>query len=453
MNKALKILFLGLALSGNILIVNSQESRKILIDKVVGIVGEYTILQSDIENQYLQLRMQGISDPNLRCEILKEFMEQKLLLNQAKIDSIEVSESSVEMQLEQRLAFFISQIGSQEELEEYFNKSILEIKDDLRTVLRDQMITQQMQQTITGDVTITPSEVRKFYNNLPVDSIPYIDAQVELQQIVIYPPLGEEAIFEVKERLLDLRKRIMEGESFETLAILYSEGPSASNGGDIGFSGKGELDPAYAKEAWGLKKGGVSKIVESEFGFHIIQMVERRDDRVRTRHILMKPRINLDARQKAMTRLDSITSYIRLDSISFENAARYYSEDKKTAVNKGLMVNPHDNSSQFDLKQLETKDYVIARDLKLGEVSDPYESVDENKKTVYKVLKLKSRTDPHKANLKQDYMLIQNLALQEKRMKVIDEWVVEKQKETYYRIDPSFMECESLKASWINPEE
>jgi peptidyl-prolyl cis-trans isomerase SurA len=425
-------------------------SQPQMIDRVVAIVGDYTILQSEIENQYLQYRAQGINFPDMKCFILKDFLEQKLLLNQAKIDSIEVSESSVELQLDQRLSYFISQIGSKEEMEDYFGKSMLEIREDLRQVLREQLITQQMQGKITGEVKTTPSEVKKYYQSLPSDSIPYIDALVEMQQIVIYPPLGEEAVFEVKERLLDLRRRIMEGESFETLAILYSEGPSASNGGDIGYMGKGELDPEYAKVAFALKKGVVSKIVESDFGYHIIQLVDRRDDRVRTRHILMKPKISIDARQKAISKLDSIADFIRMDSLTFDIAARYYSEDKNTAVNKGLMVNPRDNSSKFELEQLETKDYLVARDMKIGEVSDPFESVDENGKVVYKILKLKSRTDPHRANLKQDYMLIQSMALNEKKARVIEDWIDEKQLETYYRIDPAFYNCEFFQEGWKN---
>lgn len=424
------------------------KSQPQMIDQVVAIVGDYTILQSEIENQYLQYRAQGINFPDMRCFIFKDFLEQKLLLNQAKIDSIEISESSVELSLDQRLRFFISQIGSEEEMEEYFGKSMLEIKEDLREVLREQMITQQMQGEITGDVTITPSEVKNFYNELPPDSIPYIDALVQVQQVVVYPPLGEKAVFEVKERLLELRKRIMEGESFETLAILYSEGPSAANGGDIGFMGRGELDPAYATAAFSLKDGGISKIVESEFGFHVIQLVERRDDRVRTRHILMKPKISMDARNKAISRLDSIADFIRLDSLTFDQAARFYSEDKKTAMNNGLMVNPNDNSSHFELKQLDTKDYLVARDLKVGEVSDPFESTDENGKVIYKIIKLKSRTDPHRANLKQDYMLIQSMALAEKKNQVIQDWIKEKQTETYFRIDETLMNCEFIKEGW-----
>ncbi|MCK4921307.1 MAG: peptidylprolyl isomerase, partial [Bacteroidales bacterium] len=406
--------------------------------------------QSDVENQYLQYRAQGINQPDLKCMIYRDFLEQKLMMNQAKIDSVEVSESSVEMSMDQRLQYFISQMGSVEELENYFNKTVLEIKEDLRSTVRDQMITQQMHGIITGDVKTTPSDVRKFYNSIPKDSIPYIDALVEIQHIMIFPALGDAAIFEVKERLLNLRKRILEGENFETLAILYSEGPSASDGGDIGFLGKGELDAAYAKEAFGLKKGGVSKIVESKFGYHIIQLVERQDDRVRTRHILMKPRINVDARQQAITKLDSLANLIRLDSIKFETAARYFSQDKSTAINKGIMVNPQTNSSQFELKQLDTKDYETARDLELGEISKPYESLDENYKTVYKIIKLKSRTDPHRANMKQDYLLLQNLALGEKKQIVIEDWILEKKSETYYKVDPLYQDCIPLKGIWID---
>jgi len=447
MNNIIKILtsfFIFLVFTG--FQIFGQEAK--MIDQVAGIVGDYTILQSDIENTNLQYRANGIFLPDMKCAIFQELLEQKLMLNQAKIDSIEISESTVEGQLDARMQYFISQIGSQEELEDYFNKSILEIKEDLRDDIHDQIVTQRMHGEITSDVKITPSEVRKFYKEVPSDSLPNIDAQVELQQIVVYPPLGEEAIFDVKERLLELRKRIMNGESFETLAILYSEGPSASNGGEIGFLGKGELDPEYAKAAFSLKEGGVSKIIKSEFGYHIIQLIERRGDRVNTRHILMKPRISLEARKKALSRLDSIAELIRTDSMSFDNAARYFSQDKKTAVNKGVLVNPYTNSSMFELEQLDRKDYTEVRELKVGEMSEPYESTDENGLTLYKIIRLISKTDPHKANLKQDYLLIQNMALEKKKKEVIEGWIKEKTLETYIRIDESYMECDFIKNGW-----
>jgi peptidyl-prolyl cis-trans isomerase SurA len=441
-----KLFFLGILFSFSFLSIHAQY----MIDRVVAVVGDFTILQSDIEQQHLQYKAQGQSVPDMKCLIFKQFLEEKLLLNQAKIDSIQISESSVESQLDQRLQVFINQIGSQEELEAYFNKSILQIKEDFRDMIRNQMLTNEMQKSITGKVTITPSEVKAFYNSIPKDSIPNIDAQVELEQIVVYPKLGDDAVYAVREKLLDLRKRIMEGESFETLAILYSADGSASNGGEIGYMSKGELDPEYAKVAFSLKKGQVSKIVESQFGYHLIQLIDRKDDRVNTRHILMNPRITAEARKKATSRLDSILFLVRTDTLNFGTAARMYSEDKNTSLNKGQLVNPNTNSSLFELKQLDSKDYLVVRDLKVGEISNPYEAVDESGKTLFKTVRLKSKTDPHKANLRQDYTLLQNMALADKKQRVVEEWMHEKQNETYIHIDKSFLECDFLKKGWLN---
>jgi peptidyl-prolyl cis-trans isomerase SurA len=427
----------------------SISAQGFIIDRVVAVVGDFTILQSDIEQQYLQYKAQGQNIPDMKCLIFKQFLEEKLLLNQAKIDSIEISESNVEAQLDQRLQYFIGQIGSQQELEAYFNKSILQIKDDFREMIRNQMLTQKMQGEITGTVKITPSEVKEFYNSIPKDSVPNIDAQVELEQIVVFPKLSDDAVYEVREKLLDLRKRIMEGESFETLAILYSADGSASNGGEIGYMAKGELDAEYAKAAFSLKKGQVSKIVESSFGYHLIQLIDRKDDRVNTRHILMNPRISAEARKKATAKLDSVLLLIRSDSISCGNAARMYSEDMNTSLNKGLLVNPNNNSSLFELKQLDSKDYMIVRDMKIGDISIPYESTDENGKTLYKIVRLKSKTNPHKANMSQDYTLLQGMALEDKKQRVIGDWIKEKQEETYIHIDKSMLECDFLKKGWL----
>ena len=299
------------------------SGQSLILDRVVAVVGEFMILQSDIEGVNLQNKAQGINLPgDEKCAILENFLIEKLLVNQAKIDSIEVSESSVEMELDNRLSYFISMIGSPEALEEYFGKTILEIKEDMRKSVRDASITRQMQSTITGEVTVTPSEIREYYNDLPRDSIPYIDSKVELSQITRYPPVDEAAIFEVKQTLLDLRRRILDGEKFSTLAVLYSEGPSASQGGEIGFMGKGELDAEYAKAAYSLKAGGVSTIVESSFGYHIIQLIERREERVNTRHILMKPKVKSEAIRATTRKLDSIATLVRTDSVDFDLAAR-----------------------------------------------------------------------------------------------------------------------------------
>jgi peptidyl-prolyl cis-trans isomerase SurA len=420
-----------------------------IIDRVVAIVGDFKILQSDIETMFLQYKAENVtSTRDLKCDILEDFLAQNLLLNQAKIDSIEVSESQVEMQLDARLDYFISQIGSQERLEQYYNKTILEIKEDFRDLIRDQLITQEMRNTITSKITITPSEVRQFFNKLPEDSIPYIDSRIEISQIVLYPPYTEESTLETRQRLLDLRKRITNGESFATLAVLYSESPSAPKGGEMGYMGRAEMDPDYAKAAFSLKKGQVSNIVETAAGFYIIQLIDRREDRINTRNILLRPKVDLEAIQKTISRLDSLADIIRNDSMTFEMAARYFSQDIKTNVNGGLVVNPADNSTMFGLNELQTSEYEVLRNMNVGEISDPFEAVDENNKTVYKIVKVNRSTKPHKANMKEDYMLLQMMALDAKKLTVLKVWLNEKISTTYIHIDGSFKNCEFANPAW-----
>jgi peptidyl-prolyl cis-trans isomerase SurA len=417
-------------------------SQPMIIDRVVGVVGDFNILQSDVEQQYLQMKMSGMRMPaEARCMIFNQMVEQKLLMAQAKIDSVEVGPDQVEMQMEGRLDYFISQFGSEKEMEDYFNKSIYDIKDDLREAIREQMITSQVQNSIVEDVSTTPSDVKEFFRSLDPDSIPFIDTEVKLAQIVAYPNYSEEAVFQVKERLLELRRRVLEGEDFGTLAILYSEGPSAPRRGELGFMLRSELDKAYADAAWALKPGQVSSIVESSFGYHIIQMIERRGDRANTRHILMNPKADANARQNAIYKLDSLKQAIEDDSTTFSIAAKRYSEDPKTSVNGGLLVNPLTQAATFELDQLDTKEYYIIRNLDVNDITEPFESRDHNQKICYKILLLKERTEPHRANLKQDYMLLQNMALENKRNEVINQWYTEKKGNTYIRVDDSFRDC------------
>ena len=417
-------------------------AQPLVIDRVVGVVGDFHILQSDIEQDYLQLKMSGrYVGPEVRCDIYNSFIERKLLMTQAKIDSVEVSPDMVEMQMESRLSYFIDQFGSEEEMEEYFSKSIFDIKDDLREAIQEQMITDDVRRTIVADVSTTPSDVKSFYRSMDPDSIPYINTEVELAQIVAYPQYSEEAVYEVKERLLELRKRVQEGEDFGTLAILYSEAPESARRGEIGFMNRSQLDKAYADAAWSLKPGQVSKIVESSFGYHIIQMTERRGDRANTRHILMNPKADANAKQKAIYKLDSLKSVVEADSLSFDWAAKRYSEDAQTSVNGGLLINPQTQASTFQLDQLPTKDYYMIRNMAVEDLSEPYESTDHNHKLCYKLLYLKTRTEPHRANLKQDYMLLQDLALMNKNNEVLKAWYEEKKKTTYIRRDLTFDNC------------
>jgi peptidyl-prolyl cis-trans isomerase SurA len=426
------------------------SGQSLILDRVTAVVGEFMILQSDIESLNLQNKAQGINMPgDEKCVILENFLIEKLLVNQAKIDSIEVSESSVEMELDNRLSYFISMIGSPEALEEYFGKTILEIKEDMRESVRDASITRQMQSTITGEVTVTPSEIREYYNDLPRDSIPYIDSKVELSQITRYPPVDEAAIFEVKQTLLDLRRRILDGEKFTTLAVLYSEGPSSSQGGEIGFMGKGELDAEYAKAAYSLKAGGVSTIVESSFGYHIIQLIERREERVNTRHILMKPKVKPESIRTTTQKLDSIAILVRTDSVEFDLAARIFSQDKNTAVNGGIMVNPGTNTTAFMDDELQPAEFIALRDLKVGEITEAFKSEDENGKEVYKIIRLRNRSSPHRANLKDDYMVLRDMALGRKKEQVFQQWIDEKIGETYVHVDNSFAGCDFSRKGWI----
>ncbi len=428
------------------------QDNAYILDRVVAVVGDFHVLQSDIEEQYLQMTMnQQYVPETIKCEILNYFVEQKLMMSQAKIDSIVVADAQVEMSMESRLNMFISQFGSEEEMEAYFNKSIYDIRDDLRKTMKEMMITQQVQQDIVGDVQITPSDVKSFYSSLPKDSIPFIESEVKISRIIAYPPVDENAVFEVKERLLELRERILNGESMSTLAILYSDDPSAtSNFGEIGFRSKSELDPAYVDAAWALKEGQVSKIIESSFGYHIIQSIERRGERLNTRHILLQPKVSAAAKAEALAKLDSIKTMIEADSMTFHVAALKHSEDEKTRANGGLVVNPQTQAATFTYEQLETKDYYVIREMETGDISSPYESQDDNGKLCYKMLKLNSRTEPHRANLQQDYLLLQNMAMQEKQNEVMQEWFEEKKKKTYISIDESMEECDNFNRELTN---
>jgi len=436
MKRRIAYILLGALLSLNTL------AQPMVIDRVIGVVGDFNILQSDIEQDYLQLKMQGrYVGPDLRCNIYNSFIERKLLMTQSKIDSVEVGPDMVEMQMESRLSYFIGQFGSEEEMEDYFSKSIFDIKDDLREAIEEQMITDNVRQTIIADVSTTPSDVKSFYRSMETDSIPYINTEVELAQIVAYPKYSDEAVFLLKERLLELRKRVQEGEDFGTLAILYSEAPEAARRGEIGFMMRSQLDKEYANAAWSLKAGQVSKIIESSFGYHIIQMIERRGDMANTRHILMNPKADANAKQKAIYRLDSLKTFVEADSLSFDWAAKRYSEDPETSVNGGLLINPQTQASTFQLDQLPTKDYYLIRNMEVEDLSDPYESTDHNHKLCYKLLYLKTRTEPHRANLKQDYTLLQDLALMNKKMDVMKAWYEDKKKTTYIRRDQAYSHC------------
>ena len=426
-------------------------AQPFILDRIVGIVGSQPIKQSDVEAYYLNVRLHGMPmRGDMKCSLFEDLLTQKLLMNQAEVDSLVVEASELELDLSRRMDHYINIIGgSQEALEDHFNKSIFDIRDDLRKTLHDQLLAQKMRDEITRNVRITPSEVRSFFNRIHRDSIPLINGQVQVAQIAVYPPYGAEAINEVRRNLLEMRRRIIDGDRFATLAVLYSECPSSAQGGSIGFVSRGEVTPEFARAAFALKNpGDISRIVETKDGFHIIQLEEKRGDQIRLRHILMKPKMNPEAISSATTLLDSILRHVRTESIPWNRAAFLYSQDENTRFNSGLMINPHTRGTFFDMDQLERDDFRAIENLKIGEISEPYLTTDERGRNVFKIVKLINRTDPRRANIRDDYNFLQEIALEEKMYKVIREWVEEKIETSYIFIDESFRRCR-MSNNWL----
>ncbi len=426
------------------------QNDTLIVDQVVARVGDRIILQSDIEAQYSQMLAHGQSGKDLKCQILEELMFQKLLLNQADIDSIYVTDDEIDQELNARLQIFIDQMGGVAKMENYFHKSIYEIKEDLKRVLKDQIRAQKMQQELTKDIKITPSEVRDFYEHLSKDSLPIVDAQVEVEQIVIKPKISKEEEQAIIDRLNQMREQILSGQmKFQTLAILYSDDPgSAPRGGELDYMSRSELVPEFATAAFALKPGEVSDVVKTKFGYHIIQLVDRKGERVKVRHILIIPKPTPAEIQEAKRRADSIYNLIVNDSLTFEEAAMKFSDDEQTKNSGGLLYNPMTGSTKFALSDLPPNIRFDIKDLEVGQVSKPIKTTDETGQVVYKIYKIKSRTEAHVANIDDDYQLIMDMALQHKKQKFLDEWTTEQLRKTYVHIDPMYMDCNFRNKAW-----
>jgi len=427
------------------------KSKDKVIDQIVAIVAGHSILESDIENQYLQYTLQGNPDlpVDTRCQILESLLFQKLMLNQAELDSVVVTDDQVEEELNRRLRYYINQFGSQEKFEEFYKKPLTQFKDDFREIVREQKLIENVQYGITKDMKITPSEVKSFFNKIPTDSIPLISAEVEVGQIVKNPPISTEEKQRVKVKLTELRDRILKGEDFSTLAILYSEDPgSAAKGGELGFTGRGELYPEFEAVAFNLKKGEISEILETKAGFHIIQMIQRKGDFINVRHILIQPRVSPSDLAEAKKILEKVAQKIKSDSINFEDAALEYSDDP-SKNNGGLMVNAETGSSRFDMKAVDPAISFALDKLEVGGLSQPLMMKTEEGKQAYRLVFLKSRTSPHRANLKYDYDRIQEWAAQEKKNKVVGDWIKERTAKTYVTIIEKYKGCNFMH-SW-NP--
>lgn len=425
-----------------------------LIDKTIALVGNEIITISQLEAEVQMMMAQGmVSDrSNIRCEILENMLTQKLFLTQARLDSLNVNLDQVESELSNRIDNAMASLGGEKAMEEYFKRPLHKLKNDWRELLSDQSLTQQMQQKVMQSAgSMTPSDIERFYKKVDKDSLPIISTQYKLSQIVLYP-VKEQAAMAVKEKLLEFRNRILNGEKFSTLATLYSQDPgSASRGGELRMAPKSMYWPAFSDAAVALKPGQISQIVETPDGFHLIQMIEKSGDMFNARHILLKPVYTSEDRNKAFKTLDSLKSKILSDSLSFEMAARIHSQDPKSAVSGGLMADENSGSTYFEKDQLKPADYTAIKDMKPGDISAPFESLDNEGRgnTIYKILRLEKINPSHPANIKDDFSVIQNIANNKKQMDAIDAFIKEKQKGTLIIIDDMFKKCDFERAGWI----
>jgi peptidyl-prolyl cis-trans isomerase SurA len=439
-------------------ICNSALYSQKLVESVAGIVGNEVIYLSDVENNLVQQLLSGDRTPvnTLRCRQFEELLVSKLFLDQARIDSIVVSDASIDGNLNMSLNDFIRRAGSEKALEDYFKKSMIEIKMDLRKNLMNQEIIREVQNKIAEGISITPADVKKHLLSIPKDSVPVIPSQVQLSIIQLDPPASEENKLEARQKLLDLRGRILAGESLSTLAILYSEDmESAKKGGEIGFLTKGEIEQAYGKEyadaAFSLSKNIVSKIIETKYGFHIIQLIDRKGDMINTRHIMIRPKVKPDEARIAEAKLDSLADQIRKDSLTFVKAAMQFSSHKDSRINGGQYVknDPNSRVTWFTLDELDKETYVVVRDLKISEISKPFRTTDENGNTVFRIVKLDNQVPAHVANLKDDYQTLYNSTLLGKRSKIYQEWIDKKIGVTYIKISDEFKSCEFANKGWL----
>lgn len=427
-------------------------AQKNVVDKIVAIVGDEIILKSDIENAYLQEQGRGLfsSSADYKTELLEQQLMQKLLMAQAQIDSVFVTEEEVEAAVASQIEYFISNAGSQERLESYFGKSLQEIRDEMRTPLREKLITEQMQQKIVEKIRITPSEVRAFFKKIPKDSLPDIGDKYELQQIVLRPNISDAEKERIREQLREYRDQILKGEkTFNTLAVLYSEDPgSAARGGELGYLTKNDLDPAFAEAAFSLKPGRISKIVESEFGFHIIQLIDRQGEKVNVRHILLQAKISDEEKQEALNRLDTIRQYVTEGKMTFEEAAYYFSTDKKTKNNGGLFADPRTSEAKIAKADIPGDMAREVNKLKPGEISQPFVSRQDGREE-YKVVKIKTFYPRHKANLDDDWQNFEIELQRQKQMEKLEKWIKEKQASTYIHIDENYRDGKFRYDGWI----
>jgi peptidyl-prolyl cis-trans isomerase SurA len=426
----------------------AQPPEGKVVDMVLAMVGGNYILLSDVENQYQQyLLSSGKESDEVKCAIFEDLLFEKLLIHQAEIDSIEVSEEEVDNMMDRRIDMLVRQIGSKKRLEEFYGKTVIEIKEEMRPLVRNQLIAQRMQGKIVQGISITPGEVREYFNAINPDSLPYVNSQVEVAQIVKLPDISEEAKEEAKQKLLDIKGRIASGSKFSTMAILYSEDPgSARNGGEYKGVKRGQFVKEFEAVAFALREGEVSDPFETEYGWHIVELIAKRGQEIDVRHILIVPQIREKDLIEAKRFVDSLRVMIEDGFISFHEAAEKYSDDDLTKNNGGVLVNPMSGDSKFEIAELDRSVYFTIEDVNVGEVSRSYLYKTADNKDAYRIILLMSRSDPHRANLQDDYTKIKDAALVAKQQKVLDEWTADTIDDTFVMVK-NVMNCD-FRTNW-----
>jgi peptidyl-prolyl cis-trans isomerase SurA len=424
------------------LMIRVEAQEGVIIDQIIAKVDNYIIMKSDLEKAYLEYLSRGeFNTGQARCQILENLVVNKMLVAKAEIDSVVVADAEVQGNLQQRMNYMISQIGSRDEIEKFYGKSMEQIENELFESVKEQMLIDRMQREITASVTVTPSEVKRFFDNIPRDSLPYFSTEVEVAQIVLKPEAGKKRLNYVRSQLLDLRERIVSGESFERLAKIYSEDPgSAARGGELPFYRRGELAPEYEATAMTLEKGELSMPVKTDFGYHIIELLEKRGNTYKSRHILIIPKPSPSDILKTEMKLDSIRTLILNDSIDFQSAAKDFSDDEATASNGGFFTDPS-GANRISVDELDPNIFFTIDTMEIGNITKPIRFSMPDGTAAYRIIYYKSRVPPHQANLKMDYQKIAQAALNEKQSRLLNQWFEEARSDVYIEIDPAYDEC------------
>jgi peptidyl-prolyl cis-trans isomerase SurA len=432
-------------LSNNIVFAQNK-----IADKIVGIVDNKIVLQSDVQTQLNQMASQGAAmNADSRCYVYQQMMLQKLMVAQANHDSVVVSNDEIENELDRRMNYFIGQVGSKEKFEEYYHKPILKFKEEFREAVQEQLLAQRMQQKITADSKVSPMEVKKYFENIPTDSLPYINAEYEIGEIIIAPKVSAESKLATKKQLLEIKEKIVGGVSFDSQAKLYSEDPgSAIKGGDLGLVGRGQMVPEFESALFKLKDGELSDIIETQYGYHLIKMTAKQGEKAKAKHILLVPKTGTEELTTALLKLDTIRKKIIADSITFKKAADKYSTDEATKTNGGLVQNPNDGNSLLDAQLVEPDLFFVVDSMKVGQISKPiiYKTFDG--KEAARIVYLKTKTMPHKANLNDDYAKLQQAAISKKQQQKMLDWMKRTTAKNYIIIDDEYKKCSTMQ-DWI----